>query len=102
MKKIFLFLIFMGIILTGCGKNNSETMFKDFTNKITKLNSYTITGLMEVKNNNNTYNYDVEVSYKSKDKYRVSLVNQANNHEQVILRNDDGVFVMTQKSLQQI
>ena len=31
----------------------------------------------------------------SKDKYKVELVNKANNHEQVILRNDDGVFVLT-------
>ena len=96
MKKIFFVIVLICmILLTGCGKDTKESVFKDFTNKIGKLDSYTITGVLNVKNNNNTYNYDVEVSYKSKDKFRVSLVNQANNHEQVILRNDDGVFVLT-------
>ena len=101
MKKIFVFLMLLGIIfITGCGKNSAESVFKDLTNKINKLNGYTLTGVLEVKNNNNTYTYDVSVSHMEKDKYRVSLVNQANNHEQVILRNDDGVFVITQESLQ--
>ena len=96
MKKIFVFLMLVGIIfLTGCGKNNAESVFKDLTNKINKLNGYTLSGVLEVKNNNNNYTYDVSVSHMNKDKYRVSLVNTANNHEQVILRNDDGVFVLT-------
>lgn len=83
------------LFLTGCGRNDAESVFKDFTNKISKLDGYIISGTLDVKNNNNTYNYDVEVSFKSKDKFRVSLLNKANNHEQVILRNDDGVFVLT-------
>ena len=98
MKKRFIMLMLVGIVLfltAGCGKDNSESIFKDLTNKIGKLNGYTISGVLDVKNNNNNYNYDVSVSYMKKDKYRVSLVNTANNHEQVILRNDDGVFVLT-------
>ena len=83
------------ILITGCGKNNAESIFKDLTNKINKLNTYTLSGVLEVKNNNNNYTYDVVVNHMEKDKYRVSLINTANNHEQVILRNDDGVFVLT-------
>ena len=96
MKKLFVFLMLIGImVLTGCGKNNAESVFKDLTNKINKLSGYTLSGVLEVKNNNNNYTYDVSVSHMKKDKYRVSLVNTSNNHEQVILRNDDGVFVLT-------
>lgn len=103
MKKIFIMLMLVSILLlTGCGKDNAESVFKNLTNKIEKLNGYTITGVLDVKNNSNNYNYDVSVSYMPKDKYRVSLVNTSNNHEQVILRNDDGVFVLTHQSLQQI
>ena len=32
---------------------------------------------------------------KKKDNYKVSLVNTVNNHEQIILRNSDGVYVVT-------
>ena len=96
MKKIFIITILLCImLLTGCGKDSPDNAFKNLTNKINKLNSYMISGTMEVKNNNNTYNYEVTVSYMNKDKYRVSLINTSNDHEQVILRNDDGVFVLT-------
>ena len=39
--------------------------------------------------------YDVSVSYKRKDNYRVALRNKTNNHEQIILKNKDGVYVLT-------
>ena len=96
MKKIFVFLlIIVTMFLTGCGKNNSKDVFKDLTNKINKLDSYTVDGNLEVKNNNTSYTYKVSVNFMKKDKFRVSLTNISNNHEQVILRNDDGVFVLT-------
>ena len=96
MKKIcILFMLLLIVFITGCGKVSSESIFKDLTNKINKLNSYTLTGNLDVTNENNSYNYDVTVSYMAKDKFRISLVNTSNNHEQVILRNDEGVFVLT-------
>ncbi|MBQ8681714.1 MAG: outer membrane lipoprotein carrier protein LolA, partial [Bacilli bacterium] len=48
-----------------------------------------------IMNNEDTYTYDVKVSYQKEDYYRIELVNTLNNHEQVILRNDDGVYVVT-------
>ena len=96
MKKTFIFLMIMGILfLTGCNKNSADKIFQDLTDKVNKLNSYKITGTLEVKNRNDTHNYNVEVSHMASDKFRVSLVNTANNHEQVILRNDEGIFVLT-------
>ena len=96
MKKIFIFLmILVTILLTGCGKDNSNDIFKDLTDKINKLDSYTLDGNLEVKNNNTNYTYKVTVDFMKKDKFKVSLTNTSNNHEQVILRNDDGVFVLT-------
>ncbi len=96
MKKIFVFTILIGLLfLTGCVKNNSETIFKDLTNKINKLDSYTIKGNLEIKNKNMTHTYNVVINHLKKDKYKVTLTNTSNNHEQVILRNDEGVFVLT-------
>ena len=34
-------------------------------------------------------------AYLKKDKFRVGLTNKTNNHEQIILKNDDGVYVIT-------
>ena len=50
---------------------------------------------IRIVNNEDIYTYDVKVSYAKKDNYKVELVNTINNHEQIILRNGDGVYVVT-------
>ncbi len=96
MKKIFIFITLISMfILSGCSQSNENTVFKDLTNKINKLNSYTLNGNLEIKNNNDKHTYNVKVNYMKDDKFKVALTNTSNNHEQVILKNDDGVFVLT-------
>lgn len=94
MKKICLtILIGVSLLFIGCG-NNGDTI-KNLTKKIDEANGYHIEGLLEIVNNENTYKYDIDVAYKKKDKFRVSLKNKANDHEQIILKNDSGVYVLT-------
>ena len=64
MKKIIIILITL-VLLTGCGKNNSNVVNK-FTKKIKNLDSYYLSGDLELRNNDEVYNYDVEVSYENK------------------------------------
>lgn len=96
MKKIFFtFLIFCLILLTaGCSKYNEKSIVKDINKKLNNLTSYHIEGSMEIYNGEDTYKYDVKSSFEN-DNYRVSLTNKANDHEQIILRNSDGVYVLT-------
>ena len=94
-KYLFLFLLVLSLFMVGCGKNSSKSIKDDLISKINDLKAYQIEGKLEVVNNDDVFNYDVEVNYKDKDYYRVSLKNIANNHEQIILRNDDGVYVVT-------
>ncbi len=82
-------------LISGCGKYSESDIIKDLKKKIESANSYNIEGTMEIINNEDTYTYQVTVSYKAKDNYLVSLLNKSNNHEQVILRNNDGVYVVT-------
>lgn len=81
-------------LFTGCFGNNSDSL-KKFIKKIDKSKSYYLTGELEIINNEDIYSYDVKVSYKDKDYYRVSLKNKTNDHEQIILKNDGGVYVLT-------
>ena len=95
MKKIF----FTGLILslfflTGCGKYTEKSIVKDLNKKINQITGYHIEGEMEIYNGEDVYRYNVTSSYEN-DCYRVSLTNKANNHEQIILRNADGVYVLT-------
>ena len=100
MKKYLIFLLVLCLFLVGCGKNKGSDVKKDLISDINNLKAYNLNGKLEVVNNDDVFNYDVAVNYKNKDFYRVSLKNIANNHEQIILRNDDGVYVKTHKSLQ--
>ncbi|MDE5539158.1 MAG: hypothetical protein K2J20_01580 [Bacilli bacterium] len=50
---------------------------------------------MEILSNEETYTYSLEVNYLQDNYYKVTLVNQTNNHEQIILKNKDGVYVVT-------
>jgi len=97
MKKKLLFLIMIiGVFaISGCGKNSESDVIEDLTKKINDSKAYYVDGTLEIVNNEDVYTYNVNVSYKEKDNYKVSLVNTVNNHEQIILRNSDGVYVVT-------
>ena len=94
-KYLILFVFVLCIFIVGCGKNNNKSIKDDLIKSINNLKGYQLSGKLEVVNNDDVFNYNVSVSYKDKDYYRVSLKNMANNHEQIILKNDDGVYVVT-------
>lgn len=93
MKK-FLVVLCTLLILTGCGKK-SEDVIKEFENKVNSLENYHLIGEMQIANNEDKYNYEVDVTYKKGNYYKVSLINKENKHEQVILKNEEGVFIVT-------
>lgn len=95
MKKYLGLLVFsvLMIILTGCGITRADDIIGNFEKKLEKANSYYVEGMMQIVNNEDTYDYEVKVSYKKDGYYKIELVNTLNNHEQVILRNDEGVYV---------
>ncbi len=93
MKKILFLIVILSIFMTGCGKN--KDVINKMKNNIENMQSYHIKGNLEIINNEDIYDYDVDVSYKAKDYFRVSLKNINNNHTQILLKNDDGVYVLT-------
>lgn len=95
MKKVFILLVTMLFLVSGCGKQTEKDIINNLEKKINKASSYKISGDLEIVNNDDVYNYDVEVSYKKGDFYKVSLTNTANNHTQIILKNSEGVYVLT-------
>lgn len=94
-KKIFLLIILLCVMVTGCFGGGEDDIIKKLEKKYNNLKSYKITGELQIVNNEDVYNYNVKVIYQKDDKFNVSLKNVANNHEQIILKNDDGVYVLT-------
>ncbi len=96
MKKILgVFIFILVFICTGCFGKKDGGNFETLRKKVANTNGYTISGELQIVNNNETYKYDVNVGYKKGDYYRVSLKNKTNDHEQIILKNKSGVFVLT-------
>ena len=93
MKRIFIILFICCLLITGCSDTNN--IKKNFVNRVDGANSYKLNGTLSINNNDDVYNYSVEVGYKKDDYYKVTLKNKANNHVQIILKTDDGVYVLT-------
>ena len=97
MKKriIFFILMFAVLIFTGCSKNTQNKILKKVNDNIQKHDKYEVKANLEIISNDESYNYSVLLdNYKDKY-YKVSLINKANSKEQVILKNDEAVYVIT-------
>lgn len=92
MKRIIVLLVISLFILTGCGKYSKDNIINDLEKKV--KSGYKLSGSLNVVNNDENYDYDVDV-YNKGDNYKVILTNKANSHTQVILKNSDGVYVLT-------
>lgn len=96
MKKIFLCLMLISVLfLTGCGKLDDKKIKDNFVKEIENLKSYYLEGELNLTNNDDNYKYNVEVSFSKDDLFKVVLTNKNNNYEQTILRNKEGVYVIT-------
>ena len=95
MKKLVILALGLMLFITGCGKETEEDLIAKFEKSITNSKSYILKGNMEILSNEETFTYSIEANYLKDDYYKVTLVNQTNNHEQIILKNGDGVYVVT-------
>ena len=95
MKKLIVFLLLVSVLTTGCFKENEKDVYSKVSKKISELDSYYLKGDLEMLNGEDTFRYKVEVNYKKSDNFRVVLKNSSNDHEQIILKNKEGVYVIT-------
>ena len=85
----------LSVVLVGCTSKSKNDIYKDIIKKYENLESYELKGILQMINNESTYEYDVTSMYKKDNNFKVELINKTNNHRQIILRNNDGVFVVT-------
>ena len=95
MKKAIIILLIVTLTITGCGKKNPKNIINDFSNKVNNTKSYSLKGNMEIYADEETFTYSIEADFMKDNYYKVTMVNQTNNHEQVLLRNTDAVYVIT-------
>lgn len=95
MKKL-LMIMFVVLLLTGCGKNDEKSVTNSIVKKFNNSTGYKLDGELEITNNDDVYNYNVNVNYDKKNNYyKVVFVNQSNDFKQIILKNKSGVYLYT-------
>ncbi len=82
-------------ILAACGSKTQEDIVKELNSKQKDLTSYKVTAKMTLKMGTDSQVYDVEIWHKDPTFYRVNLKNAEKDQSQMILRNNQGVFVLT-------
>lgn len=88
-------LLLIMVVLTGCGQKNAADIVSDLSKRYEKMEGYTTKAKMTIHTGKTPQIYEVEVWYKQPNFYRVSLKNTKKDITQILLRNDDGVYVLT-------
>lgn len=98
MKKWYVLLL-AGLMvifaLSACGTKSQEDVVKELNGKLDDLKGYKVKAKMTLQMGTDPQTYDVEIWHKEPAYYRVDLKNAQKDQSQMILRNDDGVFVLT-------
>lgn len=87
--------LLLSVLLVGCGEKSQESILNDLDEKIADMTGYKTTATMTMQTGQEPQTYDVDVWHKAENYFRVALNNQEKDQSQIILRNDDGVFVLT-------
>ena len=93
MKKLLLLICLL--LLTGCGKVDKDKLISTFKNDVESSKSYVLESKMSIYNAEDTFEYDIKVLYMDDDYFKVDMINTLSNHEQVILRSGQDVYVVT-------
>ncbi|GAA0136799.1 outer membrane lipoprotein carrier protein LolA [Paenibacillus sp. YSY-4.3] len=87
--------ICLSAVLGGCGKKDADGVVKDLDKIVTKLESYQGSGTMTLHTGDKPQEYKVEVWYQNPSFYRIALTNAQKDITQIVLKNDQGVYVLT-------
>ncbi|WP_018664764.1 LolA family protein [Heyndrickxia acidiproducens] len=81
--------------LSACGAKSPQDVTSKLKEKAAEVDGYKLNAKMTLKTGNEPRTYDIEVWHNQPSYYRVNLKNSGKGQSQMILRNKEGVFVVT-------
>jgi outer membrane lipoprotein-sorting protein len=94
-KWSFVWILVLTVALIGCGMKDAKEVVNDLSKRSEEMNSYISHGKLMIQTGNEPQEIDVEVWYKKPHFYRVALKNLKKDITHILLRNDEGVYVIT-------
>ncbi|MED4957255.1 DUF4367 domain-containing protein [Paenibacillus macerans] len=85
----------LSVVLAACGKKDADGVVKDLDKVVAGLKSYQGSGTMTLYTGDKPQEYKVEVWYQNPSFYRIALTNAQKDITQIVLRNEQGVYVLT-------
>ncbi|PIH59622.1 outer membrane lipoprotein-sorting protein [Paenibacillus sp. LK1] len=85
----------LSTLLAACGKKDAAAVVKDLNEVVGEMESYQGAGVMTLHTGDTPQQYKVEVWHQKPSYYRIALTNAKKDVTQIVLRNDEGVFVLT-------
>lgn len=82
-------------VLAACGSKSQQDVLSDLEGTMKKMSGYKSEATMTLQTGEQPITYDIEIWHKKPSFYRVSLKNAEKDQSQMILRNSEGVFVLT-------
>lgn len=82
-------------MLAACGEDSQEDVLQNLNDKWNDVKGYELDATMEIKTGNEPRVYDVNVWHTNPEFYRVKVTQQGEDVTQMIIRNKEGVFVVT-------
>ncbi|MDW0118061.1 outer membrane lipoprotein carrier protein LolA [Sporosarcina thermotolerans] len=95
-SRIFvLMLVAVMVLLAACGSPSKEDVMKKLGSKWNEAKGYELEATMEIKTGSEPRVYDVVVWHSKPDFYKVNVTQAGSTESQMIVRNEEGVFVIT-------
>lgn len=98
MRQKWLFLLAGLLIVTllaGCGSKSKEEVIKELDSKAESMKGYKMDAKMTLTMGTDAQEYKIQVWHNKPEMYRVHMKNAERDQSQMILRNKEGVFVLT-------
>ena len=94
--RLISLLVILSVLLAACGSASQEKVVKKLGQQWGEGKGYELTATMEMKTGSGEPRvYDVNVWHTKPDFYRVTVTEKTDNVTQMIVRNEEGVFVVT-------
>ncbi|GAB3045322.1 LolA family protein [Virgibacillus ainsalahensis] len=96
MHGVWIVMFGLIILMAACGEKTQEDVVSKLQENLEEMDGYKATAEMVMSTGQEDQQFNIDIWHKKEDFYRVTLANEQDEKgSQVILKNEDGVFVLT-------